>query len=187
MRGLSGVSQPLVKALIMINTEGKRIYSRFCDKNFWPTLEKEHEFEMSLLAKVQSMGELSEDVDIMEFGDYVVAYKQNDDIFMFVAAGRDENELIMAEVLSAFDETLATILRGQIYEENVLHNLQWVLLVIDELVDQEGIILETNSTELVERAGHGNSSFAGDISIGEQTLSQALQTARDQITRSILS
>lgn len=187
MQGLSGVEQPLVKAVIVINHEGKRICSRFCDRIEWGDQEAQRAFEMSLLRKVQAMGDVSDSVDVMEFKDYVVAYKQADDLFMFVVGGADENELIMAEVLTALDETLHIIMRAQVFEEAVLEKLESLLLVIDELVDQEGVIMESEANELAARVGQQGVSFMDQVPLGEQTLGQALQTARDQITRSILS
>jgi coatomer subunit zeta len=182
-----GVQQPLVKAIVVVNHEGKRICARYCDREEWPELELQRDFEKSMLTKVQSLGDASDSIDVMEFRDYVAAYRQADDLFMFVVGAKDENELIMAEVLHALDETLHLMLRGQMYEEALLENLQGVLLVIDELVDQEGVILESQPTELAARAGQTSSSFMDQVPLGEQTLSQAIQTARDQITRSILS
>lgn len=187
MQALAGVQQPLVKAVIVINSDGKRICSRFCDRNEWPDLETQRSFEMSLVRKVQTLGDLTDSVDVMEFNNYIVAYKQADDLFMFVVGGSNENELIMAEVLHALDESLHTLMRGQVYEEAVLENLMSMLLVIDELVDQEGVIMESEPFELAARVGQQGASFMDQVPLGEQTLSQALQTARDQITRSILS
>lgn len=53
------VSQPLVKAVVIINTKGGRVCSRFCDKAMWPDLEAERGFEGTLLKKVQALGEIS--------------------------------------------------------------------------------------------------------------------------------
>lgn len=187
MQGLAGVEQPLVKAVIVINHEGKRICSRFCDRKQWKDQESQREFEMSLLRKVQTMGDVSDSVDVMEFKEYVVAYKQADDLFMFVLGGSLENELIMAEVLQSLDEALNITMRGQVFEEAVLEKLDSLLLVVDELVDQEGVVMESESSELASRVGQQGGSFIDQVPLGEQTLGQALQTARDQITRSILS
>ncbi|KAI0565090.1 coatomer protein complex subunit zeta [Gracilaria domingensis] len=187
MQGLSGVEQPLVKAVIIINHEGKRICSRFCDRVHWDDQESQRDFEMSLLKKIQTMGDLSDGVDVMEFKNFVIAYKQSDDLLMFVVGGALENELIMAEVLQSLDETLNITMREQVYEEAVLENLETVLLVVDELVDQEGVIMESEPAELAARVGQQGGSFISQVPLGEQTLGQALQTARDQITRSILS
>lgn len=192
MQALSGVQQPLVKSVVVINHEGKRICSRFCDRVTWPDEETRRAFEMSLLRKVQSMGESNASlvdggIDVMEFMNYVVAFKHCDDLFMFVIGGINENELVMVEVLQALDDTLNTIMRGQVFEEAVLENLESLLLVVDELVDQEGIIMELEPEELAARVGQQGGSFIDQVPLGEQTLGQALQTARDQITRSILS
>lgn len=181
------MQQPLVKAIIVVNQEGKRICARYCDREEWPDLESQRSFEKSMLSKVQNLGDASDSIDVMEYKDYISAYRQSDDLFLFVVGAKDENELIMAEVLHAFDETLHLMLRGQVFEEAVLENLQGVLLVIDELVDQEGVIIESEPVELAARAGQMSSSFMDQVPLGEQTLSQAIQTARDQITRSILS
>lgn len=187
MRGLSGVEQPLVKAVVVINHEGKRICSRFCDRKLWGEQEAQRAFEMSLLRKVQALGDVSDSVDVMEFKDFVIAYKQADDLYMFVVGGANENELIMAEVLEALDEALNITMRGQVFEEAVLENLESLLLVVDELVDQEGIIMESDAVELAARVGQRGGNFIDQVPLGEQTLGQALQTARDQLTRSILS
>lgn len=125
-------------------------------------------------------------VDIMEFGGHIVAYTQCDDLLMFVTGLASENELILAEVLGSLDESLNILLRGLVYEENVLLHLQGVLLVIDELVDQEGVVMESDPAELVSRAGVQSNSYIDNVPMGEQTLSQALQIAKDQIARSIL-
>lgn len=49
--------------------------------------------------------------------------------------------------------------------------------------------METDSVQLVSRVSNlvGRGYFGEGIPLGEQTLTQALQTARDQLTRSILS
>lgn len=187
MQSLAGVQQPVVKAVIVINSSGRRICSRFCDRKQWGDLASQRLFESKLLEKVASMGEAIDQVDVMELGEYLVAYKQCDDVFMFVVGGANENELILADVLQTLDEALVTLLRGQVYESAILENLMHLLLVVDELVDAEGVIMESDPMELAARVNSNSGSIMDNVPIGEQTLSQALQTARDQITRSILS
>lgn len=187
MQSLAGVQQPVIKAVLVMNHEGKRICARFCDRVQWGDLESQRAFEMSLMRKMQTSGEFPEVVDVMEFGEFLVAFKPYDDINIFVVGGSDENELILAEVLTTLDEALNVLLRGQIYESAILESLMSLLLVVDELVDAEGVIMESDPTELAARVGSNSGGFMDNVPIGEQTLSQALQSARDQITRSILS
>lgn len=181
------MQQPLVKALIVVSEKGSRICARFCDREEWPNLKSQRDFEKSLLTKVKNLDEASENVEIMEFREFIIAYCQIEDVYMFAVGGKHENELVIAEVLSAFQETLKALLRNLVDQETVLENLQAVILVIDELVDQEGVIMEWEPIELASRAGQQTNSFMDQVPLGEQTLSQALQTAKDQITRSILS
>lgn len=124
--------------------------------------------------------------DVFDYEDFIVVFKQVDDVLLFVVGMSDENEVVLSEVLTTLDESLTMLLHHHVFEENLLVNLKKVLLVVDELVDQEGVILECSAPELVSRVG-STSYFAEGVPLGEQTLTQALQTARDQITRSILS
>mmetsp|Transcript_1999 Transcript_1999/g.3552 ORF Transcript_1999/g.3552 Transcript_1999/m.3552 type:complete len:184 (+) Transcript_1999:63-614(+) len=183
---MSGVVQPLVRAVVVLNTEGKRICARYCDRRRFKDLESERVLETSLFKKMQSLGEIPEGEDIFEQGDNIVVYKQVEDVFLFVLGSLRENEIILSEALFTFGGALDLLLGGQVHEEGMLQNLRRVLLCVDELVDQEGIILENDPTELASRVGQ-TSYFTDSIPVGDQTLTQALQTARDQITRSILS
>lgn len=187
MDAFSGVTQPLVHAVIVVNQEGARITSRYCDRAVWRDLMSQRAFEKRLLGKVQALQNVSESVEVMEIEDFVVAFKQSEDLFLFVVAPAYENELVMAQVLDSLYDTLHLLLRGQVFEEAVLDNLESLLLTVDELVDQEGIIMEVDPQELVERVGLRNDGLMEKVQVGEQTLGQALQTARDQLTRSILS
>ena len=57
-----------------------------------------------------------------------------------------------------------------------MDNLGVILLAIDEICDG-GIILEANANEVVSRVAIRNE----DVPIGEQTVDQVLQTAKEQI------
>jgi len=183
---VQAIQQPLVRAVVVLNTEGKRVCARFCDRKRFRDLEAERALELSLFRKMQTMGEIPEGEDIFEQGDSMVVYKQIEDIFLFVLGSLRENEIVLYEVLNTFSGALDVLLGTQVHEEGMLQNLRRVLLCVDELVDQEGIILESDPTELAARVGNSGY-FTDSIPVGEQTLTQALQTARDQITRSILS
>jgi hypothetical protein len=118
----------------------------------------------------------------------VLVYKVIADLIFYVAGKGDENELILQAVLQALDETMANLLKGQVSKKTVVENLDLLLLSIDEIVD-DGLILETDAQVVVGRVcmvGQGaDGGVAGkDVPLSEQTFSQALQTARDQLVRS---
>lgn len=70
-------------------------------------------------------------------------------------------------------------------KKTLVENLDLLLLSIDEIVD-EGLILETDSTVVVSRVCMvgGGADGGKDVPLSEQTFTQALQTARDQLVRS---
>jgi len=82
-----------------------------------------------------------------------------------------------------FFDTISKLLRNQVDKRTMLENLDSVLLALDELVD-DGIILEADPAILSSRASMKGAE--SDLPITEQTLSQALQSAKEQFTRTIL-
>ena len=74
--------------------------------------------------------------------------------------------------------------RGQVSKKTVVENLDLLLLSIDEIID-DGLVLETDSLVVVSRVCMvGSADNKQDVPLSEQSFSQALQTARDQLVRS---
>jgi len=118
----------------------------------------------------------------------VLVYKVIADLVFYVAGKADENELILQSVLQALDETMHNLLKGQVAKKTVVENLDLLLLAIDEIID-EGLILETDSQIVVGRVcmvgqGADGGNPGKDVPLSEQSFTQALQTARDQLVRS---
>jgi len=110
-------------------------------------------------------------------------YRNTADVFFYVTGGADENELILTNVLNAIFETFSLLLRNQVDRRTMLENLDYVFLAMDELVDK-GVILESEPSIIASRVSMKG--LNSDLPLSEQTISQALQTAKDQIARSIL-
>jgi hypothetical protein len=121
----------------------------------------------------------------------VLVYKVINDLIFYVAGTSSENELILQAVLQALDETLSNLLKNQVSKKSVVENLDLLLLSIDEIVD-DGLVLETDSQIVVGRVcmvgqgadGSGGVAAGKDVPLSEQSFTQALQTARDQLVRS---
>jgi hypothetical protein len=74
--------------------------------------------------------------------------------------------------------------RGQVSKKTLVENLDLLLLSIDEIID-DGLILETDSNLVVGRVCMvGGGGADKDVPLSEQTFTQALQTARDQLVKS---
>ena len=77
------------------------------------------------------------------------------------------------------------LLRNQVSKKTLVENLDLLLLSIDEIID-DGLILETDSNLVVGRVCMvgGGGADQKDVPLSEQSFTQALQTARDQLVKS---
>lgn len=110
-------------------------------------------------------------------------YKFVGDLHFYVTGGVDENEIILASVLTGFFEAVSLLLRGVMEKRTVLENLDLVLLTLDELVDG-GVILETDPNVIANRVSMRGAD--GDTPLAEQSFTQALASAKEQLTRNLL-
>ncbi|KAK9267214.1 hypothetical protein L1049_009634 [Liquidambar formosana] len=125
----------------------------------------------------------SDEAEIAMFENNIVVYKFVQDLHFFVTGGEEENELILATVLQGFFDAVGLLLRGNVDKKEALENLDLILLCLDEIVDG-GIILETDANVIAGKvASH---SMDAGAPLSEQTISQALATAREHLTRSLL-
>ncbi|KAG8068416.1 hypothetical protein GUJ93_ZPchr0005g14260 [Zizania palustris] len=156
-------SCPSVKNILLLDSEGKRVAVKYYTDG-WPTLSAKLAFEKSVFVKTQKATAGTE-VDVVMFD------------------GEEENELILASVLQGFTTAIDSILRNNIDKRTALENLDLILLCLDEIVDG-GIVLETEGSVIAEKvSAHG---AEGATSLAEQTLVQALTTAREHLTKSLL-
>ncbi|CAO2208526.1 unnamed protein product [Urochloa humidicola] len=173
MADFSKESCPSVKNMLLLDSEGKRVAVKYFSDD-WPTNASKLAYEKSVFTKTLKTNARA-DAEITLFDGYIVVYKFVHDLHFFVTAGDDENELILASVLNGFCDSVGLLLRGDVEKRTALENLDLILLCIDEIIDG-GIILETDATNAVD----------GSVPFSEQTITQALATAREHFTRSLL-
>merc|ERR1711964_785863 len=83
-------------------------------------------------------------------GKHLVLFKFVANIQFYVIAGLSANELIMATVIQALEDSCNQLLRSQVDKRAIIDNLDLTLLAIDEIVD-EGIILASDPDLIVNR------------------------------------
>lgn len=110
-------------------------------------------------------------------------YKFVSDVHFYVTGAVDENEIILATVLHGFFDAVSLLLRGVLEKRTVLENLDLVLLTLDELIDG-GVILETEANVIANRVSMRGAD--GDTPLAEQSFTQALASAKEQLTRNLL-
>jgi len=167
-----------VKSIFVLDMEGKRICCKYYTDDY-PTTKEQQTFEKKIFDKTHK----NPTGEILLWENAIIVYRNTSDVFFYVTGGVDENELILANVLNAIFETFSMLLRNQVDKRTMLENLDYVFLALDELVDK-GVILESEPSIIASRVSMKG--LNSDIPLSEQTISQALQTAKDQIARSIL-
>ncbi|KAJ0008223.1 hypothetical protein Pint_28978 [Pistacia integerrima] len=159
---------PSVKNILLLDSEGKRVAVKYFSDD-WATNGAKLAFEKNVFIKTLKTNARME-------GIY--------DLHFFVTGGENENELLLTGVLQGFFDAITLLLRNNVDKREALENLDLIFLCVDEIVD-EGIILETDASVIAGKVAI-HSMDGGGAPLAEQTLSQALATAREHITRTLL-
>lgn len=175
------VSAPSIKNILLLDSEGKRVAVKYYSDD-WPTLSAKLGYEKSLFTKTQRISARNE-AEIGMFDGYIAVYKFIADLHFYVTGGDDENELVLVTVLQGFFDAVSLLLRHNVEKRTVLENLDLVLLCLDEIVDG-GMILEFDANVIAGRVAMRGAD--ADVPLSEQTLSQALASAKEHLARSLL-
>lgn len=170
-----------VKAILVLDQEGGRLCARYFTDD-WGPLDKQLAFEKQLHKKAQPHAQ------IIALDNNVIVYKNSGDVAFYVVGDSDENELLLESVLSTLTEAISFLLRAdestwnQVDRRTLAENLDYLYLVVDELVDG-GIVLESDPKAIADRvamrdtAAEAGGSGSGPIS--EQTIAKAFSVAKD--------
>ncbi|KAK3276538.1 Coatomer subunit zeta-2 [Cymbomonas tetramitiformis] len=175
-------SCPLIKNILILDGEGKRIAVKYYG-NEWATPGAQATFEKSVFSKTQRTNARGE-AEIIMFDNVITVFKFVSDLHFYVTGNQDENELILVTVLQALFDAISLLLRNAVEKKTVLENLDLVLLTLDEIVDG-GVILETEASVIASRVTMRGAD--SDLPLSEQTFTQALASAKEQIARSLLN
>ncbi|XP_023932567.1 coatomer subunit zeta-1 isoform X1 [Lingula anatina] len=178
----------VIKAIGILDNDSNRIIAKYYDDHF-PTVKEQIAFEKNLYNKTHRANDSVasrnwEDefsAEIIMFEGLTCVYRSNVDLYFFVVGSSMENELILASVLNTFYESVSQMLRKNVEKRALLDNLDGAFLALDEICDG-GIILEADSTAVCQRVAIKND----DIPLGEQTVAQVLQSAKEQLKWSLL-
>ncbi|CAM9301330.1 unnamed protein product [Lampetra planeri] len=164
-----------VKAIFILDADGERIFSKYYD-NPHLTVKDEKTFEKNVFSKTQRT-----ENEIALLDGLTVVYKSIVDLHFYVIGSSQENELMLVAVLNCLFDSLSQMLRKNLEKRTVLDNMEGVLLAVDEIVDG-GVILESDPQQVAQRVALK----VDDGSLSEQTVSQVLQSAKEQIKWSLL-
>ncbi|KAK1436893.1 hypothetical protein QVD17_02677 [Tagetes erecta] len=173
---------PTIKNVLLLDSSGRRVAVKYYTDE-WPTNAAKLAFERSVFLKTHKINARSE-AEIMMFENNIVVYKFIQDLHFFVTGGDEENELALAAVLQGLTDAVTLLLRGNVDRREALENLNMMFLCLDEIIDA-GMILETDGNMIAGKVAIHNLQDVG-APLSEQTISQALATAREHLTRSLL-
>uniref|UniRef100_A0A7N8YL42 Coatomer subunit zeta n=1 Tax=Mastacembelus armatus TaxID=205130 RepID=A0A7N8YL42_9TELE len=169
-----------VKAVLILDNDGDRLYAKYYDDTY-PTVKEQKAFEKNIFNKTHRT-----DSEIALLEGLTVVYKSNIDLFFYVIGSSHENELMLMAVLNCLFDSLSQMLRTFSPKKNVerralLENMEGLFLAVDEIVDG-GVILESDPQQVVHRVALRGD----DVPLTEQTVTQVLQSAKEQIKWSLL-
>merc|ERR1719370_2345957 len=100
---------------------------------------------------------------------------------LFQKTHRANAELILVSVLSCLYDSVSAILRKNVEKRTLLDNLDIMMLAIDEICDG-GVPLETDPQVVAQRVALR----MDESPFNDQTVTQVLQSAREQLKWSLL-
>jgi len=177
----------MIKAVLILDNDGERIISKYFDNDNLSTVKEQKAFEKKLFEKTSK----DQDSEIALLDDLTIIYKSNVDLYFYIVGSASENELILSNLLVTFYDSVNTVLTKNVEKRCLLNNLHSILLIVDELVS-DGIIMDIDSQSIMQKIGCGSSvgfggiSTDGATSIGEQTVAQVFQQAKEFKWGSIL-
>uniref|UniRef100_A0A672GXU1 Coatomer subunit zeta n=1 Tax=Salarias fasciatus TaxID=181472 RepID=A0A672GXU1_SALFA len=163
-----------VKAVLILDNDGDRLYAKYYDDTY-PTVKEQKAFEKNIFNKTHRT-----DSEIALLEGLTVVYKSNIDLFFYVIGSSHENEIqliLSTECISA----LFSFCRKNVERRALLENMEGLFLAVDEIVDG-GVILESDPQLVVHRVALRGD----DVPLTEQTVTQVLQSAKEQIKWSLL-
>lgn len=168
---------PFVRAILVLDSAGKRIAVKYYPSKEKPEAKRQAEFESELFAKT-CRSNARVDAEVAHYKKHVAVYKFCADACFYVVGADTENELVLLKVLDALEESMQLLFRNQVDRATLEENLDLLLLSIDEIID-DGVILETEPQQIVARVAMKGAEK--DVPLSEQTFSDALRSARDQL------
>merc|ERR1719508_41212 len=155
----------MVKALLILDNDGNRILAKYYDDQTWVGTAAQKKFEKSLFTKTHKAN-----AEIIMLDGMTCLYKSNVDLFFYVIGSGQENELLLMSVLDCLYTTVSSILRKNVDKRALYDQIDGVM------------IIESDPSEVTARV----CLRTDDIPLGEQTVAQVLQSAKEQLKWSLL-
>jgi len=133
----------------VLDAEGARVAAKYYSREDFPDKASQADFERKVFKKTRA-AQARVDAEVTILDGLTVVYKNGADVTFYVAGGADENELILVTMLDSLFDAVTALIKGQVDKRGLHHNLELLLLAIDEMVDG-GVILEVDAHAVESR------------------------------------
>ncbi|XP_038293918.1 coatomer subunit zeta-1 isoform X1 [Canis lupus familiaris] len=161
-----------VKAILILDNDGDRLFAKYYDDTY-PSVKEQKAFEKNIFNKTHRT---DSEIALLE-GLTVSSFPFS---FTILCSSVSQQLMLMA-VLNCLFDSLSQMLRKNVEKRALLENMEGLFLAVDEIVDG-GVILESDPQQVVHRVALRGE----DVPLTEQTVSQVLQSAKEQIKWSLL-
>jgi coatomer subunit zeta len=174
------VQIPGVNSFVILTADGERLLAKYYDgRNKDDQMKNE-----SLLQRKTKSNKIGADSEVFLMDQEVVAMRAGADVKFYISADATENELILVGVLDAIYNALAEILTNHMDHRTLVDNLELTLLTVDEVIDH-GQIMEIDPNAVASRVLMRGSEGGSQQAIGDLSISQAINLARDSFIKTI--
>jgi len=163
----------MVKGMVILDSDGNRILSKYYDQTIFPSVKEEKKFEKQIFTRANA--------EVTMINKLTIVYKSNVDLYFYVIGSAQENEMMLQAVLNCLYDSVSSILRKNVEKRTLLDSLDIVMLAFDEICDG-GIPLEMDSGNVAQRVALR----VEESPFNDQTVTQVLQSAREQLKWSLL-
>ncbi|XP_003384880.1 PREDICTED: coatomer subunit zeta-1-like [Amphimedon queenslandica] len=165
-----------VKAICILDNDGRRLASKYYDTVTFPSLKEEKAFETNLFSKTQKAN-----AEIVMLDGLTAVYRSNVDLLFYVIGSQTENELLLLSVLNGLYDALSQVLKRNMEKQGLYEHMEVLMLLLDEIVDG-GIVMETDPTVLLHRVAVKSE----ESGFSEQSVANVFQNAKESLKWSLL-
>ena len=133
----------MIHCLMLINRQGKIRLVKWFDVS---QISDKYKYMRDVAVAI--IGRSSRLCNFMEWGEYKIVYKRYASLYFITLCDKDENELIILEILHHFVECLDRYF-GSVCELDIIFNYHKAYYIIEEIV-AAGYIQESNKKTILE-------------------------------------
>ena len=177
-----------VKAILLLDSEGHRIYSKYYHADaLLSTRVGQSTFEQLLSEKAGKMQTKPGETDVLMIDSYTAIFKVFTDVSLYLLGEEQENELMMQSLLETLSEALDLLYRGEVEKKNILESLELLMLAIDEMFES-GMILCHDSQSIIEKVLMREGPIDPSALKGrkESALERAISSAKESISKTFI-